>query len=255
MDGRVYKGIHRSIVTRELFNRVQETFVNHNRPMQRKHEFSFTGLLTCKRCGCTITAEIKKNKYIYYHCTGYKGNCGNTRTTEEGLDKRFAELVRRVEVPSEIAEWIKEALLESHKDEKIYHDTQIKSLETQYKKLQSRIDAMYIDKLDGKIGEDYFLEKSEEWRKEQEKLREAIERHEKANVNYLTHRITILELTRKAYRLYLEQKPTEKRKLLKILLSNCAFDSGKLYPTYNRPFDSLVKSKENDDWLPGLDSN
>jgi len=52
--------------------------------------------------------------------------------------------------------------------------------------LQSRIDAIYIDKLDRKIGEDYFLEKSEEWRKEQEKLREAIERHEKANVNYLT---------------------------------------------------------------------
>ena len=76
-------------------------------------------------------------------------------------------------------EWIKEALLESHKDEKIHHDTQIKSLETQYKRLQSRIDAMYIDKLDGKINEDYFSEKSGEWKREQEELREAIERHEK----------------------------------------------------------------------------
>ena len=41
---------------------------------------------------------------------------------------------------------------------------------------------MYVDKLDGKIGEDYFLEKSGEWRKEQEEIREAIERHEKANL-------------------------------------------------------------------------
>ncbi len=104
-DGRVYRGTHKPIITRELFDRVQETFANHNRPLQTKHEFSFTGLLTCKRCGWAITAEVKKNKYIYYHCTGYKGNCGNTRITEEDLDKRFAELVRRIEVPSEIAEW------------------------------------------------------------------------------------------------------------------------------------------------------
>lgn len=254
-DQRVYKGSHKPIVTRQLFTRVQEAFANHNRPMQRKHEFSFTGLITCKRCGCAITAEIKKNKYVYYHCTGYKGNCGNNRIREEDLDKKLAELVRRVEVPSEVAEWIKEALVESHKDEKAYHGEQIKCLEAQYKKLQTRIDAMYVDKLDGKINENYFLEKSGEWRKEQEGMREAIERHEKANVNYLAHGITILELAKKAYRLYLEQKPTEKRKLLKILLSNCTFDSGKLYPIYNRPFDLLVKSKKNDDWLPGQDSN
>ena len=254
-NGRVYKGSHEPIVTRELFNRVQETFANHNRPRQKKHDFAFTGLLTCKKCGCAITAEVKKNKYVYYHCTGYRGNCGNSRIREEDLDKKLSALVKRVEVPSEIAEWIKEALLESHKDEKLHHDTQIRSLETQYKKLQSRIDAMYIDKLDGKINEDYFLEKSGEWRREQEELREAIERHEKANVNYLSHGVSILELARKAYRLYLKQKPAEKRKLLKILLSNCTFDSGKLYPTYNRPFDLLVKSKKNDDWLPGQDSN
>ncbi len=80
-----------------------------------------------------------------------------------------------------------------------------------------------------------------------------LERLEEANVNYLTHAINILELAKKAYRLYLEQEPTEKRKLLKVLLSNCTFDSGKLYPTDNRPFDLLVKSKKNNDWLTGQD--
>lgn len=40
-DGRVYRGTHKPIITRELFDRVQETFANHNRPLQTKHEFSF----------------------------------------------------------------------------------------------------------------------------------------------------------------------------------------------------------------------
>ena len=65
-----------------------------------------------------------------------------------------------------------------------------------------------------RISEDYFLEKSGEWRKEREELRQAIKGHEKANVSHLTHGISILGLARKAYRLYLKQKPTEKRKLL-----------------------------------------
>ena len=25
--------------------------------------------MTCGECGCKIVAEIKKKKYIYYHCT------------------------------------------------------------------------------------------------------------------------------------------------------------------------------------------
>jgi len=74
-----------------------------------------------------------------------------------------------------------------------------------------------------------------------------MEKHEKANINYLAQGVQIIELAKKAYGLYLEQEPSEKKKLLRILLSNCTFDSGKFHPTYHRPFDLLVKSKENDD--------
>jgi len=254
-DGRVYEGIHTPIVTKELFARVQKVFSNHNRPKQRKHDFAFTGLLTCGRCGCAVTAEIKKDKYVYYHCTGFKGNCGNSRIREEELDLKFGELVKRIEIPEDVIEWIKQALLESHRDEKVHHDRQIGSLQRQYTRLQNRLDAMYVDKLDGKISEEFYDGKSEEWRKEQEGLREAIGRHEKANINYLVQGTQILELAKKAYFLYLQQDPSEKRKLLNILLSNCTFDGGNLHPTYNRPFDMLVKNKEIEDWLPGQDSN
>jgi len=254
-DGKVYKGTHVPIVTKDLFNRVQKVFSSHNRPKQRKHEFCFTGLLTCGRCGCAVTAEVKKNKYVYYHCTGFKGNCGNSRIREEELGLKFGDLVKRIEISDDVVEWIKEALLESHTEEKEYHDKQIGSLQGQYTRLQNRLDAMYVDKLDGKISEEFYERKSDEWRKEQEDFREAIEKHEKANVNYLAQGTQILELAKKAYSLYLGQDPTEKRKLLNILLSNCTFDSGNLYPTYNRPFDMLVENKEIVDWLPGQDSN
>jgi hypothetical protein len=56
----------------------------------------YTGeLLTCARCGCMMTAELKKGKYVYYRCTGFKGRCGNTYIREEALSELFGPTVPR----------------------------------------------------------------------------------------------------------------------------------------------------------------
>ena len=70
--GRTIKGKHEPILSRSLFNDVQEAFKALNRPKQTKRRFPFSGLINCEKCGCAITAEIAKKKYVYYHCTNYK---------------------------------------------------------------------------------------------------------------------------------------------------------------------------------------
>ena len=254
-DGRLYKGTHGPIITKDLFDAVQEAFSSHNRPKQTKHDFAFTGLITCAKCGCAITAEVKKGKYIYYHCTQFKGKCGNGYIREEALAEKFAEIVKSVQIDEEILEWVREALLVSHKDEKEYHDKQIANLQTQYSRLQKRIDKIYVDKLDGVINEEFYQEKAEDWREEQRQTLDTIERHQNAQSYYFSQGIHILELAQKAYSLYLRQKPTEQRKLLNFLLSNCTLDGVSLYPTYNKPFDLLAKYNQNENWRPWQDSN
>ena len=39
-----------------------------------------------------------------------------------------------------------------------------------------------------------------------------------------------------------------------MLLSNCAFDRGSLFPTYNKPFELFARGTETGDWLLRLDS-
>ncbi|MGC9950217.1 MAG: hypothetical protein ABSF64_27955, partial [Bryobacteraceae bacterium] len=29
--------------------------------------------MDCGHCGCSLVGEIKKKRYVYYHCTGYRG--------------------------------------------------------------------------------------------------------------------------------------------------------------------------------------
>ena len=65
----------------------------------------------------------------------------------------------------------------------------------------------------------------------------------------------IIELARGAKALFLRQDPTEQRRLLKMLLSNCTLQAGTLCPTYRKPFDALAAGNETGNWLGGRDSN
>ncbi|MBU1319058.1 MAG: zinc ribbon domain-containing protein [candidate division Zixibacteria bacterium] len=60
-------------MSRELFDAVQQAFKNHNKPNFRRKTFAFGNLMICAICGCKITAQIKKGKHTYYHCTGMRG--------------------------------------------------------------------------------------------------------------------------------------------------------------------------------------
>lgn len=43
-----------------------------------------------------MTAELKKGKYVYYHCGGFKGRCGNTWVREEDPSQLFADVIQRI---------------------------------------------------------------------------------------------------------------------------------------------------------------
>ncbi|MFQ5902032.1 MAG: recombinase family protein [Thermodesulfobacteriota bacterium] len=116
-NGGFYKGSHTPIVSQEIFDRVQKVFKNHNKPKKRERDFAYKGLLTCGNCGCAITAEIKKSKYIYYHCTGFKGKCGEPYLREETLEEKFGDPLKYFRIDRERFQWIKEALKLSHEEE------------------------------------------------------------------------------------------------------------------------------------------
>lgn len=76
-NGRRYRGRHEPLVTRELWERVQGILDGRNARKIRHdtHNFAFSGLMNCGHCGCALVGELKNGRYVYYHCTGYKGKC------------------------------------------------------------------------------------------------------------------------------------------------------------------------------------
>jgi DNA invertase Pin-like site-specific DNA recombinase len=271
-NGHLYLGKHQPLVTRDLWQRVQGVLDGRHAKKHRrvKHDFAFSGLIACGHCGCSLVGEIKKQRYVYYHCTGYKGRCNEPYVREEVIGDRFSQLLGRLTFDEEVLAWLRDALHASHADGKREHEAAIGRFRAEYDRLQSRMHAMYVDKLDGKVDGAFFDRMSAEWRARQDRCLGEIERHQAADQSYLEEGVRLLELARKAQRLFEKQEPREKRRLLDFVVSNCTWKGGELVARLQQPFDLLAEttsvaaqaaagSKPNlaktEIWLPGPDSN
>jgi site-specific DNA recombinase len=271
-NGRLYFGKHQPLVPRELWERVQDVLDGRHTKKQRrvKHNFAFSGLIACGHCGCAIVGEIKKKRYVYYHCTGYKGRCDEPYVREEVLERQFSDLLGLLSFDGEALEWVRKALHASHADQTREHKGAIERLHVEHKRLQNRLDAMYVDKLDGKIDASFYERMSAAWREAQTRCLREIEQHQAANGSYMGEGVRLLELARNARNLFQKQEPREKRRLLNFLVSNCSWKAGELRATLRQPFDLLAETNltlerrraagaiangPSQIWLPGPDSN
>jgi hypothetical protein len=78
------------------------------------------------------------------------------------------------------------------------------------------MDQAYLDKLDGRISQEFWsslARKSGEWQAEEQQIRASIQSVREARPERLLDAAKILELTNKAYFLYLKQPAAEKKKL------------------------------------------
>jgi site-specific DNA recombinase len=247
-NGKTYRGIHQPLVSRELWERVQQVLDQRNASKGRrsKRDFAFSRLIKCGHCGCSLVGEIKQGRYVYYHCTGYKGKCPEPYVREEVLEERFAELLERLHFDEDVLHWVTEALRQSHDDEKQFHDEALARLQAEYGKLQNRMDSMYVDKLDGRIDAAFYDRKAAEWQAEQTRLLRSMEEHQSANHSYLADGVRLLELARRAGELFRGQPASSKRRLLDFLLSNSVWRGGELRATFRQPFDLIALTAEAD---------
>ncbi len=221
-----------------------------------KRCFPFSGMLTCAHCGCTITAEIKKSRYIYYFCTGARGPCSRPRIRQEGLEEKFGEVIKGIVIPDDIASWLVRVVNEKQKGKAAHNKTMLSKAKADYNSLEKKIDMLLEDRFQGKIPEDLCYQKVNQFRSRQASLREQIELFEKPVDNVVPDNATrTIELANKAYDIYLRQDTYKKGTLLKIVQSNSSWDGVSVCPTYRKPFDVIAESVKSGDWLPREDSN
>jgi magnesium chelatase subunit ChlI-like protein/recombinase-like zinc beta ribbon protein len=235
-----------------------------------KHDFAYTGLVHCGHCGCVFVGELKKRKYVYYHCTGNRGKCPEPYTRQEVLTREFAGILRESVIPQPILEWLGDAVLTSDRTEQAAHAQAIKKLQVPYDQIKTRIETMYLDKLDGRITQELFDKHSATFRRDQDRLLLKIQDLQKATPLPIDQAVDMLRLTSRASELFLQQPAAEQRRLLRVVVEKAAWQDSALRTTLFEPFEilrhsnqeSYRKEKANggsgrdmEIWLPRSDSN
>jgi site-specific DNA recombinase len=254
-DGKIYQGTHTPLISIQLFQEVQDVFRGRNKPKYRKHEFAFRGLLSCAYDNSKVTAEIKKGRYTYYRCTGYRGKCDLPYFREEELGDRLGQVLRDIHIPDVVLGQLERSLLSNKGHAEALRRQQGERLQRRLDVVRNRLDQAYQDKLDGKITAEFWERKAAVWQVEEQGTLAAMREAESLRPERFLDAARILELANKAYFLYVKQPPQEKAKLLRMVLSNCQIDATNIYPTYRKPFDLIFQQTKNEVWRARRDSN
>lgn len=104
VKGQLYAHNYPSLVTQALYDEVQAVKKGHGKaPVQYAGKpMLFRGLITCDECGCAVTGDIKKGKYVYYSCNNAKGTCKKAWIREEVLLDPLLSYFDQIQLPNDV---------------------------------------------------------------------------------------------------------------------------------------------------------
>ena len=110
---------HEAIISKEVFNQVQEQIASRKRKIKNATTQIFAGLLRCYDCGWSMSYgsnKQNKNPYSYYACTSYRqyglkgSSCGSHYLRYDVL---YAYVLMQIRYWAEMAQQNEEKLLET----------------------------------------------------------------------------------------------------------------------------------------------
>ena len=138
-NGEIYEGKHKPIITKKLFDSVQEVMSRKSKPHSKGLKpFLYRGFFRCGECGCFITTETQKG-HNYLRCTKRKNPCLQKYVREEIITSQIKEEIKKVSLPLDWVNWMIE---ENRKDQ---------SSETQSSEIFSQKTKDEIFLLDSKV--------------------------------------------------------------------------------------------------------
>ena len=247
-NGNTYEGTHKSIISHELYAHVQSVLSGHNRPHYSKHEIAFRGLLTCAHDDCAVTGEIKKGKYVYYHCTGFRGKCALPRFREEEISERLGHVLRDVHIPAEVVRSIEASLQQAQKKMRDNASKERARLERELASLHNRMDAAYLTNLTAKSQRNFGNANRLTGRRKNSGLRGCSGGRRRQNWRPIARRAKDFRTRGKGLFSVPYAKTSRTGRAAQKVLLNCTLDGVSLYPTYRKPFDMIAKRAKFKEW-------
>ena len=239
---RYYNAKHDPIVSREIYATCQKIIAEHTNFKPNQRDFLFSNMIKCSHCGCTFTAELKKNRYVYYHCTGNRGgNCKKASyIREEKIEEAIIDLFQKFQTSSEVLELAAKCLKQEY--DKKYGDIEqrIDQVNNEIKKEQQKLNRLLDLYISGACSEEIYKKKTSEIEYHIDELNIRMRSYNKSGVDILHYSTYLFELLKNAVALYKNADVKKKRILLNLICSNFYYDGENVIITIKKAFQSLI---------------
>lgn len=248
-------GKHKPLISRALFYKVQQVFEGKNNPRLQKHDFPYTKLIKCE-CGSWLTAEIHKERLVYYKCTGNKGcTCKKKYIRQEKIEALYQEIFDKIQLPPLLAEEMLMEIKKVYKEFSANDGLSIDALSKELPKIEGKLDKLYEDKLDGVIDADFFKKKQNDYQSQIEKIKLQIESKLQTKEERFNFANDLIEICKDASNKFKQASNIKKRMLVNLVQSNAVLIDEELLVELKPVFFELAHGAVFDKWYSQGNSN
>ena len=253
---KMYPHKYPPIIAKTVFDQVQQNKSDSNK---KKFKYAgcpylYRGVFRCGHCGLAMTPEKHKG-HNYYHCTEYNGKHGTKWLREEELTKQLGQVFKRMQIPENVLQRTLSTLNSVHKAKEDFQAKHFEKLNQEHKTVTKMMSNLYLDKLKGSITESKYDELYQTFREQITDLETRLGMLQEAEDNYYTTAKYILDLTRRAYDLFISSEGQERRQLLSLLLQNLRVEGKEVRFEAKKPFNLILDFAFDQSWRPQWDSN
>lgn len=240
-NGMIFEGVHEPLVDAATFYRVQE-ILSGRRNSRRGYgtvPIAYRGLVTCSLCGCVYAGEIKKGKYIYYHCCGRQTGCKAPYVREEMLTNQFADGLDSFRIDPQIISELEDALSKVEAKEAADARSRQSHLEAEVQKKKKALASLYEDKLSGEVSLETYRMLRDRYEAELAEAQSAILNRNPLETKVIIDSVRALELIASAGDRFKQADSELRRQIIETMYSNSKFDGQNLSPI-PRPENELM---------------
>lgn len=263
-QGELYQGNYEPLITKTLFDQVQETLHNRNRPKSHAKDHPFRGFIKCGLCGCAIKTTVKNKyypktdnhaTYIYYSCTHNRMDCKQMPITEQELNQMLVDEISKIAIDKEVWELGLNILKTKHHEQVEINVKQLQKLQQGIQDQRLKLSNLIDMRASGELSKEEFLSQKELVLKEQLRLNNLIKDNEDSANNWINQTQNFINTAYYAKEIINGKDVKKKEDLLLEVAENLYLKDKKLYITIRKPYDILLDPAYRTNGLPDLDSN
>lgn len=251
-NGETYPGNHEPLISKRLFDVVQDGLRGRFHTRTKSHQFVFRRLITCKDCGYTLVGEERKG-HVYYRC--HTKDCPTTSVREERITSAVETALQGIRFDTPQAKLVLEQAIRRLKQNWAEEaERQLAMLNARLQQVTERLNRLTDAYLDQVVDRALYGERKTALLLE----RRAIDDEIKYRTDHPNDFVTIgkfLGLAGSLYLAYGMANPIRKRQLLKIISSDVSVHDKSLGFTFVLPFREINSRLHAQDGGPskGLD--